>query len=109
MPRFLQTAQACADFYIERTPGARRAAQRLGRAEPRPALRELGRGHRRQRLLTWPADRRPARARLYRDYALRILDTLTEPEFLAVDTPGWEGILKHGMYHQRKGWAWTRA
>ena len=31
------------------------------------------------------------------------MDTLTEPEFLAIDTPGWEGILKHGMYHQRKG------
>ncbi|MFH0799854.1 MAG: glucuronyl hydrolase, partial [Pseudomonadota bacterium] len=36
-------------------------------------------------------------------YALQILDTLTTPEFLAEDTPGWEGILKHGMYHQRKG------
>ena len=44
-----------------------------------------------------------ARARLYGDYALRILDTLTTPEFLAVDTPGWEGILKHGSYHERKG------
>jgi unsaturated chondroitin disaccharide hydrolase len=43
------------------------------------------------------------RARRYRDYALKILDTLTTPEFLAMDTPGWEGILKHGMYHQRKG------
>ncbi|MGQ9814857.1 MAG: glycoside hydrolase family 88 protein, partial [Candidatus Roseilinea sp.] len=31
------------------------------------------------------------------------LMTLTEPEFLAIDDPGWEGILKHGMYHQRKG------
>jgi unsaturated chondroitin disaccharide hydrolase len=44
-----------------------------------------------------------ARARLYHDYALRILDTLTTPEFLAETTPGWEGVLKHGMYHQRKG------
>ena len=34
---------------------------------------------------------------------MRILDTLTTPEFLAIETPGWEGILKHGMYHQRKG------
>ena len=42
-------------------------------------------------------------ARRYRDYALRILDTLTTPEFLAEETPGWEGILKHGIYHQRKG------
>ena len=44
----------------------------------------------------------PARARLYREYALRVLDTLTMPEFLAIETPGWEGILKHGVYHQRK-------
>ncbi|MCB0100122.1 MAG: hypothetical protein KDE46_30530, partial [Caldilineaceae bacterium] len=43
------------------------------------------------------------RARLYRDYALQIMDTLTEPEFLASETPGWEGILKHGMYHQMRG------
>lgn len=42
-------------------------------------------------------------ARFYRDYTLRIVDTLTEPEFLAIDTPGWEGILKHGTYHQEKG------
>jgi len=45
----------------------------------------------------------PTRARLYRDYALTILDTLTEPEFCAFDTPGWEGILMHATYHQAKG------
>ena len=39
----------------------------------------------------------------YRAYAARILDTLLTPEFLASETPGWEGLLKHGMYHQRKG------
>ena len=33
---------------------------------------------------------------------IRILETLTTPEFLADQTPGWEGILKHGMYHQNK-------
>ena len=44
-----------------------------------------------------------ARGWRYHNYALQILDTLTEPEFLAVETPGWEGILKHGMYHQRRG------
>jgi unsaturated chondroitin disaccharide hydrolase len=43
------------------------------------------------------------RARLYRDYAVRILRTLTTPDFLAVETPGWEGILKHGTYHERTG------
>ena len=85
---------------------SRRAAQRLGRsaesqrcptkARPRPSP-PAG-------CSTWrssPATR--SRAILYHEYALRILDTLTGPEFLAIDTPGWEGILKHGMYHQRKG------
>ena len=28
--------------------------------------------------------------------------TLTTDQYLGRE-PGWEGILKHGMYHQRKG------
>jgi unsaturated chondroitin disaccharide hydrolase len=39
----------------------------------------------------------------YRERAFTILDTLLGPEFLANETPGWEGILKHGIYHERKG------
>jgi unsaturated chondroitin disaccharide hydrolase len=39
----------------------------------------------------------------YQEQAHRILDTLLTPEFLAHETTGWEGLLKHGMYHQRKG------
>jgi len=38
----------------------------------------------------------------YRQTALEMLDALTEPEYLASETPGWEGILKHGVYHTRK-------
>ena len=30
------------------------------------------------------------------------LDALVEPEYLAIDTPGWEGTLKHGVYHTAK-------
>jgi unsaturated chondroitin disaccharide hydrolase len=102
--RFLNTAEACANFYIESTPA--HGIPPNDWMEPNPVLPyessaaaitasglfDLAR-------LTGD----PARTRLYRDYARRILDTLTEPEFLAVETPGWEGILKHGMYHQRKG------
>ncbi len=44
-----------------------------------------------------------ARRGRYSDYARRILDTLLTPEFVAVETPGWEGILKHGSYHERLG------
>jgi unsaturated chondroitin disaccharide hydrolase len=42
-------------------------------------------------------------ATLYGRYALRILQRLCEPEFLAVDDPAWDGVLKHGIYHQAKG------
>ena len=35
--------------------------------------------------------------------AFTILDTLLQASFLAVETANWEGILKQGMYHQRKG------
>jgi unsaturated chondroitin disaccharide hydrolase len=38
----------------------------------------------------------------YRTYAFGILSTLLGPEFLANETPGWEGLLKHGTYHERK-------
>ena len=44
----------------------------------------------------------PTRAQRYREYAYTILITLSSPTFLAIETPGWEGILKHGIYHQRK-------
>ncbi|MEX2139593.1 MAG: glycoside hydrolase family 88 protein [Pirellulales bacterium] len=41
-------------------------------------------------------------ARVYRDTATAMLDALVQPEYLAVQTPGWEGILKHGVYHTAK-------
>ena len=44
----------------------------------------------------------PTRAQRYRAYAHTILITLCSPTFLANETPGWEGILKHGSYHEGK-------
>lgn len=44
-----------------------------------------------------------ARRRYLQQAALRILDALCDPEYLAVNEPGWEGILKHGVYHMHKG------
>jgi unsaturated chondroitin disaccharide hydrolase len=38
----------------------------------------------------------------YRRRAYEVLDALVEPRYLADRTPGWEGILKHGVYHTRK-------
>jgi unsaturated chondroitin disaccharide hydrolase len=42
------------------------------------------------------------RAVAYRQTALAMLDALNAPEYLAVDSPGREGILKHGVYHTAK-------
>ena len=41
-------------------------------------------------------------ANAYRDTALAMLDALVQPEYLAVNDAGWEGILKHGVYHTAK-------
>ncbi len=38
----------------------------------------------------------------YREAALSILDALCTDTFLASSTPGWEGILKHAVYHYHK-------
>lgn len=102
--RFLQTAEACANYYIEHTPAHGIPPNDWTQPTPaRPyessaaAIAASGMLN----LAKMTGD--PARARLYHDYALQILDTLTTPEFLALDTPGWEGILKHGAYHERKG------
>ena len=44
----------------------------------------------------------PAGADRYRDAALTILDSLCSDRYLAWSTPGWEGVLKHGVYHFHK-------
>ena len=101
--RFLDTAQRCADFYIARTPA--HGVPPNDWEEPHPArpyessaaaIASAG-------LLELAATLPPSTAaEKYRIYAFRILSTLLQPEFLANETPGWEGILKHGAYHERK-------
>jgi unsaturated chondroitin disaccharide hydrolase len=34
--------------------------------------------------------------------AVATLDALCDPEYLAIEEPNWEGILKHGVYHSTK-------
>jgi unsaturated chondroitin disaccharide hydrolase len=45
----------------------------------------------------------PTGAGRYREAALTILDSLCSDRYLAWSTPGWEGVLKHGVYHFHKG------
>ncbi|GAC1466154.1 MAG: glycoside hydrolase family 88 protein [Isosphaeraceae bacterium] len=44
----------------------------------------------------------PTAADRYRKSSLSILDALLSDHYLAWTTPGWEGLLKHGVYHFRK-------
>ncbi len=102
--RFLGTAEANAMYYIAHTPGHGVPPNDWSEPDPPYAYESSAAAIAASGLLQLAGlTGDPARARLYRDTALQIVDTLTGPEFLAHQTPGWEGILKHGMYHQEKG------
>lgn len=102
--RFLDTARQCAAFYMANTPA--HGVPPNDWDEPNPALpyessaAAIAAGG---FLNLSELVEDEAESRRCHDYAVRILDTLLTPEFLAYETPGWEGLLKHGMYHQRKG------
>lgn len=102
--RFLRTAQDCADFYIERTGEALIPPNDW--EEPDPALpvessaAAIAAGGLWQ-LAGLVGDE--SRARGYAGYALRVLTRLCEPDFLSHGDPAWEGVLRHGIYHQGKG------
>ncbi len=101
--RFLHTAESCAAYYIENTPA--HGVPPNDWSEPNPdcpyessaAAIAAGSFINLSRMV-----QDPIRSAYYESYGLKIIDSLTEPEFLAVDTPGWEGILKHGSYHETK-------
>jgi len=106
---YLHTARQCADFYIEKTSFKQDAPFGPGippndwdghqdRVESSAAAIAAS-----GMLNLAKMVQDPVYAARYRQAALIILDTLTSPEYLANETPGWEGILKHGMYHLNKG------
>jgi unsaturated chondroitin disaccharide hydrolase len=100
--RFLDTAERCADFYIDRTgdsgvppndweePNPGRPWESSAAAITASGLFQLA-----------ELTKDPGRTNRYRDYAIQIMASLLDPEFVADKTPGWEGILKHGSYHER--------
>lgn len=103
-PAYLETSEACADFYIRNTPAggvppwdydappeSRGLADTSAAAIAASGLFQLS-----------GLTAVPAKAVLYRAAALHILATLCG-EWLAASDPAWEGILKGGVYHLRKG------
>ena len=101
--RFLQTAEACADFYLEHVPGdgvppwdfdapegSRNLVDTSAAAIAASGLLQLAQLAR---------DR--MKGQFYDQAARRILGTLCR-EYLGEQTPAWEGILKGGVYHLHK-------
>jgi unsaturated chondroitin disaccharide hydrolase len=113
--RYLSTARMCADFYVDHT--SFEAAAPFGPGVPPndwddPAYSIEGSAPPESSAAAIAASglldlsqtvQDPVYARRYRQAALIILDTLTGTEYLADQTPGWEGILKRGCYHLIKG------
>ncbi len=96
---YLETAEACARFYLKRTPADGIPPNDYD--DPRrPVLVDSSAAAIAACGLLNLFDLTQNTA--YRDFALNALATLTTPEYLANDTPGWEGILKHGVYHRPK-------
>jgi len=102
-PRFLETSQACADYYITHSPSdgvppwdfmapveSRKLVDTSAAAIAASGL---------LRLCRLVPD--PMKGHLYWTTAIRIIRTLCE-KHLADHTPGWEGILKGGVYHVHK-------
>jgi len=103
-PRFLETAEACADYYITHTPSngvapwdfnappeSREIVDTSAAAIAAAGLLRLC------RLIT-----DPIKGHFYWTTAIRILRTLCE-SYTAREMPEWEGILRGGVYHLPKG------
>lgn len=103
-PHFLETAQACADYYITHTPAdgvppwdfnapveSRKLLDTSAAAIAASGFLRLS------RLL-----HDPSKGHFYWSVGVRILRTLCE-KYLAKGDPKWEGILKGGVYHVHKG------
>jgi unsaturated chondroitin disaccharide hydrolase len=102
--RFLDTACRCADYFIDHLPPHGIPPNDLDEPDPQfqyesSAAAAAARGL----LLLAELVEDPQKADRYRSWALRILETLCSDQFLAATTPGWEGILRHAIYHHRLG------
>jgi unsaturated chondroitin disaccharide hydrolase len=102
-PRYLETAQRCADFYIERTDDNGVPPNDWEEPSPAVVFESSAAAITASGLLQLSAlvADESAAAR-YREIAFAIVRTLCGPAFLAVEAD-WDGILKHGSYHETKG------
>ena len=104
-PRFLATAQSCADFFIRETPADGIPPMDYDTPSKEPQYRESSAAAIAAAGLLQLAKAvpDPAKGTLYAATAQRILLTLSGPAYLAKGVDNWEGILLQGIYHLRKG------
>jgi unsaturated chondroitin disaccharide hydrolase len=108
MDEFLKVSERNADYWLAHLPADRVPYwdfdADLGAPPPWGAQKETSAGAIASSGLLDLAGqtKSPEKAAAYRQTALDTLDALCDPEYLAIDTPGWEGILKHGVYHTKK-------
>jgi unsaturated chondroitin disaccharide hydrolase len=103
-PRFLATAQDCARFYIERTPSHGVPPNDWDDPHPVVPYESSAAAIAASGLINLSKlTEDPEKSGQYFQYGLHILETLSGPEFLVQPSRTWEGILKHGIYHQKKG------
>jgi unsaturated chondroitin disaccharide hydrolase len=102
--RFLNTAIALADYFIERTPAHGIPPNDWDQPSPKLAYESSAAAIAAGGLLDLgDVVTDPVLAEKYRQQARRTLATLVTSDFLATQKPEWEGILLHGIYHERKG------
>lgn len=101
--KFLATACTAADYFIEMTPGFL-APNDWCEVDPTIPVEASANATAASALLTL-ADLVPpgVQAQRYRSFALSSLKLLMSTEYVAVDRPGWEGILLHSIYNSPEG------
>ena len=103
---FLETAERCAGYYLENTPDDGVPYWDYGAPnipnEPVDSSAAAIAACAFWKLQDIDGTRREAA--LYRNAGLAILSTLTGDGFLGTDDTGYEGILRHGVYHRPMNW-----
>lgn len=112
-PRFLETAQACADFYITHAPAD--GIPPWDYNAPLESVKNGGIDFSRKQVDTSAAAitaagllrlcrhaNDPVKGHFYWSTAFKILRSLCD-KYTAVGDPQWEGVLKGGVYHLHKG------
>jgi unsaturated chondroitin disaccharide hydrolase len=100
---YLETAESCADFFIRRTPGHGIPPNDWEEPDPATPYESSAAAIAASGLFRLSSlTDSPERAKKYSAVACSIMRSLLRPEFMATEEPEWEGVLKHGIYHQRK-------